>query len=62
VQRNRGPGSENTQAYAAAAAAFQPVLAGLRQLIEEDLRSLEADLEAAGGPWTPGRVPNWQPE
>ena len=56
------PTGTNQAAYAAAAATFEPVLEGLRKLIEEDLRVLEADLEAAGGPWTPGRVPRWQPE
>jgi hypothetical protein len=56
------PTGTNRAAYAAAAAAFAPVLAGLRRLIEQDLRALEGDLEAAGGPWTPGRVPTWHPE
>jgi len=45
--------------YAVAAEAFPPVLARLRGLIETDLASLERDAEAAGVPWTPGRVPSW---
>jgi photosystem II stability/assembly factor-like uncharacterized protein len=48
--------------YAIAAADFAPVLAQLRQLIERDLAQLDADLEAAGAPWTPGRLPAWKPE
>jgi hypothetical protein len=28
----------------------------------EDLRRLEADADAAGAPWTPGRLPTWKPE
>jgi photosystem II stability/assembly factor-like uncharacterized protein len=46
--------------YAAAAADFQTVLVQLRQLIEIDLARLEKQLEAAGAPWTPGRIPEWK--
>ena len=56
------PTGTSEAAYAAAAAAFEPVLEELRRLIEDDLGALEADLEAVGGPWTPGRVPTWRPE
>ncbi len=48
--------------YAAAADAFGTALEDLRTLIETDLRALEADAEAAGAPWTPGRVPTWKRE
>lgn len=58
--------SEPTQtqhdAYRYAGEAFAPVLAELRKLIDEDLTALEAKLEAAGAPWTPGRVPTWELE
>jgi len=37
--------------------AFTPLLAELRRLIEVDLRAIEERAEAAGAPWTPGRVP-----
>jgi hypothetical protein len=46
--------------YDIAGELFEAVLADLRALIEVDLRALEAELEAAGGPWTPGRVPRWK--
>ena len=46
--------------YAAAAQDFESVLVQLRQLIEVDLSRLEKQLEAAGAPWTPGRVPEWR--
>jgi photosystem II stability/assembly factor-like uncharacterized protein len=46
--------------YAAAAQDFEGVLAQLRQLIEGDLSRLEKQLEAAGAPWTPGRIPEWR--
>ena len=32
----------------------------LRQLIEGDLSRLEKQMEAAGAPWTPGRIPEWK--
>jgi photosystem II stability/assembly factor-like uncharacterized protein len=46
--------------YTAAAQDFEGVLVQLRQLIEVDLARLEKQLEAAGAPWTPGRVPEWK--
>lgn len=46
--------------YTVAAQEFEGVLAQLRQLIEVDLTKLEKQLEAAGAPWTPGRIPQWQ--
>jgi photosystem II stability/assembly factor-like uncharacterized protein len=48
--------------YAVAAADFAPVLERLRQVIEVDLQGLENRMEAAGAPWTPGRLPSWKPE
>ncbi|MBI4878748.1 MAG: glycosyl hydrolase [Planctomycetes bacterium] len=42
--------------------ALERVLLGLRALIEQDIKQLEADLEAAGAPWTPGRIPEWKAE
>lgn len=56
------PTTTQEDAYRIAGEAFENVLADLTQLIETDLEQLEADLEAAGGPWTPGRVPRWQRE
>ena len=46
--------------YTAAAQDFETVLGQLRQLIEVDLLRLEKQLEAAGAPWTPGRIPEWK--
>ena len=45
--------------YRIAADAFDPLLERLRQLIGVDLVAIEDELEAAGGPWTPGRLPVW---
>jgi hypothetical protein len=46
--------------YTAAAQDFEQALAQLRQLIEGDLARLEKQMEAAGAPWTPGRIPDWK--
>ena len=48
--------------YAAAAQDFEQALSQLRQLIEGDLARLEKQMEAAGAPWTPGRIPEWKDE
>jgi photosystem II stability/assembly factor-like uncharacterized protein len=48
--------------YDIAAAAFAPVLEKLRTLVTVDLVKLEGAAEAAGAPWTPGRVPTWTKE
>ncbi|MBV8203204.1 MAG: glycosyl hydrolase, partial [Acidobacteria bacterium] len=56
------PTHTQEEAYRIAAQEFGPVLDGLRQLVEVDLKHLEDQLESAGAPYTPGRVPHWQPE
>jgi hypothetical protein len=43
-----------------ASAEFGAFLPKLRAFVEE-MRRLEADAEAAGAPWTPGRMPEWRP-
>ncbi|MDP9267507.1 MAG: glycosyl hydrolase [Acidobacteriota bacterium] len=48
--------------YSIASEDFSRTLAALKQLVEVDLAGLERDMEAAGAPWTPGRVPVWSPE
>lgn len=54
------PTQTHIDQYAAAAAEFEGTLTRLRQLIETDLQKLEKQMEAAGAPWTPGRVPEWK--
>ena len=62
VQRMSTARPTQTQSaqYNAAAQDFETVLGQLRQLIETDLARLEKQLEAAGAPWTPGRIPEWR--
>ena len=54
------PTQTQVNQYNAAAQDFEGVLNQLRQLIEVDLSRLEKQLEAAGAPWTPGRIPEWK--
>ncbi|HJS74707.1 MAG TPA: glycosyl hydrolase, partial [Vicinamibacteria bacterium] len=54
------PTETQRDAYRIAGAAFEPVLEDLRRLLEDDLPALEAKLDDAGAPWTPGRVPKWR--
>jgi photosystem II stability/assembly factor-like uncharacterized protein len=54
------PTQTQVDQYAAAAQDFETTLNQLRQLIEGDLAKLEKQMEAAGAPWTPGRIPEWK--
>jgi hypothetical protein len=53
------PTASHEESYSIAAAEFGDELAKLHTLVEVDLAKLEKDMEAAGAPWTPGRVPEW---
>src|SRR5262249_21830687 len=55
------PTQTSRDSYAVPAEEFAPVLEKLRQT-DKALASLESRMEAAGAPWTPGRVPTWRPE
>ena len=55
------PTGTQQEDYEIAAKQFSTVLHDLRTLIETDLRSIEERAEAAGAPWTPGRLPRWEP-
>ena len=56
------PTKTSEDAYTYAAQAFAGELAKLRQLLAVDLKKIEDQMETAGAPWTPGRIPVWQPE
>jgi photosystem II stability/assembly factor-like uncharacterized protein len=53
------PTQSHVDSYNIAAAEFAEQLGKLHTLVEVDLHKLENDMEAAGVPWTPGRVPEW---
>jgi hypothetical protein len=54
------PTETQREALRIAGAALEPVLEDLRRLLESDLPELEAKLDEAGAPWTPGRIPRWR--
>ena len=54
------PTQSHVDDYNIAAAEFAEQLSKLHVLVEVDLSKLEKDMEAAGAPWTPGRVPEWK--
>ncbi|HLV86381.1 MAG TPA: hypothetical protein VKV39_05340 [Candidatus Sulfotelmatobacter sp.] len=56
------PTQTNIDVYSIAAAEFSEQLSKLHTLVDVDLMKLEKDMEAAGAPWTPGRVPEWTPQ
>ncbi len=53
------PTQSHIDQYNIGAAEFTDVLGKLRTLVDVDLTKLKKDMEAAGAPWTPGRVPEW---
>lgn len=56
------PTQTSKDAYRITAEEFGVALEKLRTLVEVDLKKLEDELEMAGAPFTPGRVPRWQQE
>jgi len=55
------PTQTHRDGYTIAAEDFSGVLARLNSLLQSDFPALEKQMEAAGTPWTPGRVPEWNP-
>ncbi len=41
---------------------FPPLLERIREIAEVDIKELENELDNAGAPWTPGRIPVWKKE
>jgi photosystem II stability/assembly factor-like uncharacterized protein len=56
------PTQTNVDNYNLASQEYTTVLAALKQIAETDLPKLENDMEKAGAPWTPGRMPTYTPE
>ena len=54
------PTATQQESYEIASKELSQELARLRTLITVDLRDLERALDAAGVPWTPGRLPEWK--
>ncbi len=55
-----GPTTTMRENLALAAKLFRPVLADLAGPVQAELKAVEAALEEAGAPYTPGRLPVWK--
>jgi hypothetical protein len=55
------PTATHRRQYEIVAAEFEKVLAQLRPAVQTDLKRVEEFAEAAGVPWTSGRLPEWKP-
>jgi len=60
-ETTQAPTQTHQQAYQWAGEAFAEALSKLKTLAAA-LDTLEVTLEASGGPWTPGRIPEWEIE
>src|SRR6185295_16711914 len=56
------PTKTHRDALATAEQQFVPLLDRLRRAVEVDLAAIEKQLNEAGAPWTPGRIPTWPPK
>jgi photosystem II stability/assembly factor-like uncharacterized protein len=54
------PTATEREAYRIANEEFGEALPKLRRIVREELPALEKAMEAAGAPWTPGRLPEWK--
>ncbi len=54
------PTASQTRQYEIVAGEFGAILQRLRRTIEVDLKRVEDAAEAAGAPWTTGRIPTWR--
>ena len=54
------PTGTQKEQYEIAAEDFGAQLTALKIIAETDIPAIEAKLEAAGAPWTPGRLPSWK--
>jgi hypothetical protein len=55
------PSGSQLRQYEIIAGEFGAILARLRRTVETDLKRVEDAAEAAGAPWTSGRIPDWRP-
>jgi hypothetical protein len=55
-----GPTGMQERQYEILSAEFGGLLERLRRLVETDMVRLENAAEAAGAPWTGGRIPTWR--
>jgi photosystem II stability/assembly factor-like uncharacterized protein len=56
------PTATQRHQYDVVAADYEKIQTRLKQLVDTDLKRVDAEAEAAGVPWTSGRIPEWRPE
>jgi hypothetical protein len=56
-----GPTGTQQRQYEIVSAEYTKVQTRLRAIVDGDLKRVEAAAEAAGVPWTSGRIPEWRP-
>jgi photosystem II stability/assembly factor-like uncharacterized protein len=54
------PTATQREAYRIAGEELTQEIAKLRKLVDVDMKELEKAMDAAGAPWTPGRLPEWK--
>ncbi len=54
------PTGTQRESYRIASEELTQEIAKLRKLVEVEVKDLEKAMDAAGAPWTPGRLPEWQ--
>ena len=59
VNSSSCPPQTDVTSYEIASEEFVEQLGELRTLINTDLKDLEGKMQAAGAPWTPGTLPDW---
>jgi hypothetical protein len=54
------PTSTHRRSYDIILEEFPPLYAQLKQISESDVPAIEVEMEKAGVPYTPGRLPEWE--
>lgn len=57
MRSTSAPGKSLLDSYEIVKEELAPLLTKLKKIAEEDLKKLEKEMDNAGAPWTPGRVP-----
>jgi hypothetical protein len=54
------PTATQRESYRIAGEELTQEIAKLRKLVDVDMKELDKAMDAAGAPWTPGRLPEWK--
>jgi len=59
-QSTSAPTQTQIASYEVASDEFEVELSNLKTLVDDDLETIENELDRLGAPWTPGRIPEWK--